>query len=88
MPAPADVQAATLQRFLDAWERWSAEEQLALFSDDFTQATLPLRLGIPPRTRAQVEQVLPKLVELVKSYQVRKKITSLDSSKRKATRAD
>ncbi|KKA17950.1 hypothetical protein T310_8109 [Rasamsonia emersonii CBS 393.64] len=70
MPAPAHVQAATLQRFLDAWKKWDAEEWLAVFADDFTQVTLPFGLGIPPRPRAQVEQVLPALVATVKSYEL------------------
>lgn len=75
MPAPAHVQAATLQRFLDAWKKWDAEEWLAVFADDFTQVTLPFGLGIPPRPRAQVEQVLPALVATVKSYEVRETAT-------------
>jgi ketosteroid isomerase-like protein len=70
MPSPAEVQSATLQRFLDAWKRWDAQAWLAEFSDDFTQLTLPLNLGIPSRPRAQVEQVLPALMATIKSYEV------------------
>lgn len=72
MPAPAGIQAATLQRFLDAWKKWDANEWLALFAEDFTQVTLPFGLGVPSRSRAQVEQVLPALVATVRSYEVRK----------------
>lgn len=71
MPAPAQVQAATLQQFLNAWKKWDAKEWLAIFADDFTQVTMPLGLGIPTRSRAEVEQVLPALVATVKSYEVR-----------------
>nr|UYO77240.1 cytochrome P450 monooxygenase [Trichoderma psychrophilum] len=70
MPAPAEVQVATLQKFIDAWKRWDAQEWLSTFSDDFTQLTLPLGLGIPNRPRAQVEQVLPALMATVKSYEL------------------
>nr|UYO77215.1 monooxygenase [Trichoderma crystalligenum] len=70
MPAPAEIQAATLQKFMDAWKKWDAPEFLSLFSDDFTQVTLPLGLGIPSRPRAQVEQVLPALMATIKSYEL------------------
>lgn len=70
MPAPEKTQAATLEKFIDAWKRWDAQEWLALFSDEFTQVTLPLGLGIPSRPRAQVAQVLPALMATVKSYEV------------------
>ena len=81
-PAPAHIQAATLQRFLDAWKNWDAEEWLAIFADDFTQVTTPFGLGIPSRSRAEVEQVLPALVATVKSYEVRNKTTLVRSRKR------
>ena len=71
MPAPAAVQAATLQRFQHAWEKWDAQEWLDNFSDDFTQVTLPFRLAIPTRTKAEAANILPALVATVKSYQVR-----------------
>jgi ketosteroid isomerase-like protein len=77
MPAPAHVQAATLQQFLDSWKKWDAEEWLDVFADDFTQVTMPFRLGIPSRTRAEVEQVLPALIATVKSYEVREIATSV-----------
>jgi len=70
MPAPAHVQAATLQQYLEAWKNWDAEEQLALFADDFTMVTLPYGLGIPTRTRAQAAQVLPALNSAVTSYEL------------------
>ena len=81
MSALSLVQAATLQRFLHAWEKWDAEEFLAVFANDFTQVTLPLGLGIPTKSRAEVEQVFPALIAVVKSYQVRE-ATYLDVIKR------
>ncbi|KAF7162470.1 hypothetical protein CNMCM5623_007761 [Aspergillus felis] len=84
MPAPAEVQKATLQRFLDAWKRWDAQAWLAEFSDDFTQVTLPLNLGVPSRPRAQVEQVLPALMATVKSYELTIRHVVHDAASNKA----
>jgi predicted Rdx family selenoprotein len=70
MPAPASTQAATLQRFISAWEKWEAQEWISTFSDDFQQVTMPLGLNIPPRTRKEVEVILPALMATVDSYEV------------------
>ena len=70
MSAPADIQANTLQQFLDAWKRWNAEDWLNIFADDMTQVTMPFALGMAPRPRAEVEQTLPALVATVQSYEV------------------
>lgn len=76
MPAPHHVQVATLERFVDAWKRWSAEDMIAEFADDFTQATLPFGMGIPERQKSAVQQVLPVLVGTVSDYKVRTIYTS------------
>lgn len=70
MSRPAEVQEATLQKFITAWEAWSSEGQLAVFTDDIIQRTLPFSLGIPPRTRQQMGDVLPRLEEVVSNYKV------------------
>ena len=70
MPAQAYIQAATLNRFLDAWKKWDATEWLATFADDFEQVSLPFSMGLPARTRAEVDMVLPKLMATVTNYQV------------------
>nr|UYO77228.1 monooxygenase [Trichoderma oligosporum] len=84
MPAPAEIQAATLQKFIDSWKRWDSREFLSLFSDDFTQVTLPLGLGIPSRPRAQVEQVLPALMATIKSYELNVRHVIHDATANKA----
>jgi hypothetical protein len=71
MTASRDVQAATLQKFIDGWKKWNAEEWMATFADHFTQITLPFQLGVPTRTRTQVDQILPALIATVQSYEVR-----------------
>jgi len=70
MSDTSTAQRLTLERFLNAWRRWSAADQLATFADDFTQVTLPASLGVPNRSRQQVEIMLPALVAIVKSFKV------------------
>lgn len=70
MPAPAHVQEKTLNIFMEAWARWSAKDMLAVFSDDFMQSSLPFSLGVPARTRPEVEAVLPKLMQTVTNFKV------------------
>jgi len=70
MPAPASVQAATIDKFIAAWKRFTPKDMLATWSDDFTQHTLPFSLGHASRTRAQVEATLPKLAQILTNYTV------------------
>ncbi|KAK0729555.1 hypothetical protein B0H67DRAFT_638157 [Lasiosphaeris hirsuta] len=62
MPSPADAQVATLDKFLAAWQKGSAAETIALWSDDFTQRLLPLSLGRPALTRAQASAALSMMM--------------------------
>jgi hypothetical protein len=66
------AQAATLQRFIDAWKRWSAEDTISLFaeSEDFRQVTMPFQMHVPERTRSEVQQTLPYVVRAVNNYDV------------------
>ena len=75
MPAPADVQRATLDRFIAGWSNWSAAEMVEPWTEDCTQVTLPFSLNHPPRTRAQVEVTLPLLQKVVTGYEVSKNTT-------------
>ncbi|KAK4233719.1 hypothetical protein C8A03DRAFT_47798 [Achaetomium macrosporum] len=61
MPAPAHIQAATLGKFLAAWNDQNAQDTIALWSDDFKQRLLPLSLGTPVQSRAEAEAIYPKL---------------------------
>ncbi|KAH6629943.1 hypothetical protein B0J18DRAFT_85841 [Chaetomium sp. MPI-SDFR-AT-0129] len=70
MATPADVQQATLARFVAGWKNWSAAEMAQVWSEDYTQAALPFSLGHPPRTRAQVEATLPLLQKVVTDYEL------------------
>lgn len=70
MPAAADVQAATLTKFLTAWKHGRANDTMALWSDDFTQRLLPLSLGAPCNSNAQAQLIYPKLVEALTNWKV------------------
>jgi hypothetical protein len=69
MPGPPHIQAQTLERFIEAWRKWSPKDWLKTFADDFTQCTLPMASEIPPRDKSTVDKVLPKLMEVVTNYQ-------------------
>lgn len=72
MPAPADIQAATLNKFLAAWREGSAPDTMALWSDDFKQRSLPLSLGESSfRSRDQAALFYPVLVENLRNWEVR-----------------
>ncbi|KAG6358772.1 hypothetical protein INS49_012291 [Diaporthe citri] len=63
MPAPAHVQAATLDKFLASWKDSNPGNTMALWSDDFTQRILPLSLGMPVNSRVEAETFYPNLVK-------------------------
>lgn len=70
MPAPAHVQAATLEKLLEAWKTLHTKDTMALWSDDFKQRILPLSLELPVQSRAQVEEMYPKLTEALSNWKV------------------
>lgn len=72
MPASADIQAATLNKFLASWREGSAPDTMALWSDDFKQRLLPLSLGESSfRSRDQAAFFYPVLVENLRNWEVR-----------------
>jgi hypothetical protein len=70
MPAPAEVQAATLAKFIQGWEEWTPESFLAMWSDDCTQQNLPFSSQSPVKNRAHVEQLFPILMSLLTNFKV------------------
>lgn len=72
MPAPAHIQAATLDKFLVAWKDQAVEDTIALWSDDFKQQLLPSSLRLPTHTRAEAEKVYPKLTGSLRNWKVSK----------------
>ncbi|KAL7783302.1 hypothetical protein V8C43DRAFT_185909 [Trichoderma afarasin] len=81
MPAPADVQTDTLNKFLAAWETNNIEDTVALWSDDFTQQLLPLSLGIPENSRAKAEIAYPRLMKNLTNWKVEVKNVVHDTAR-------
>jgi hypothetical protein len=65
-----EAQKITLDNFIKAFSDWSAEGQLACFTEDYKQRTLPLSLGIPGRSKKEAAHSLPKLEEVVRNVKV------------------
>ncbi|KAJ5600238.1 hypothetical protein N7450_001305 [Penicillium hetheringtonii] len=84
MPSPAHIQAATLQKFLAGWKKFTAEEWMATWSTDSRQKLLPFSLGVPSRSRTEVQQVLPKLIGVLNNYEMEIHEVVHDASKGKA----
>ena len=70
MPAQAEVQAATLDKFIAGWKEFTPESWMATWSEDCTQKMLPLSLGVPERSRTEVLGILPRLIGILKNYKV------------------
>ncbi|CAK1362403.1 hypothetical protein CB0940_02340 [Cercospora beticola] len=84
MPADAHVQAATLQKFLAAWKSWNAESWLAVFDDSFEHITMPLNLGLPPKTKAEVAATLPTMMSAIRDCEFNVHETVHDPDRNKA----
>ncbi|KAH8653813.1 hypothetical protein BX600DRAFT_440865 [Xylariales sp. PMI_506] len=70
MLAPADVQATTLQRFINGWKGWTPEGFLASWTHDCTQQTLPFSLAAPIRSRADSESIFPMMMSFISDFQL------------------
>ncbi|TVY84587.1 Monooxygenase ptaG [Lachnellula suecica] len=70
MSAPANIQAATIDKYVAGWKKMSPQEMLATWSGNATQQGLPFTMSQPPKTRAQVEASLPKLSEILLNFKV------------------
>ncbi|KAL9111227.1 MAG: hypothetical protein Q9227_004305 [Pyrenula ochraceoflavens] len=68
MPAPASIQVATLDKFIEGWKKWTYEDMTATWSDDCKQRMRPFTMGVPARSRAEVAHVLPTLISVLKNY--------------------
>jgi hypothetical protein len=70
MPAAANIQSATLDRFIKGWSKWTPDF-LETWSDDLTFTTLPFSYGKPTRARAQLESRYLLLMSTLTNFQVR-----------------
>ncbi|ORX99968.1 hypothetical protein BCR34DRAFT_606450 [Clohesyomyces aquaticus] len=83
MPAPAEAQAATLERFIKAWGKWTPQF-LEEWSEDLTFSTLPFSYGKPTRTRAQVQERYLLLIATPTNFQLKIHNVAHDASQGKA----
>jgi hypothetical protein len=72
MSPKAEVQAATVEKFIEGWRGWTPEGFLATWSEDCQQKTLPFSFGVPIRTRAHCEQIFPVLMSVLSNFEVSK----------------
>nr|POF02473.1 scytalone dehydratase [Quercus suber] len=70
MPGPIDAQTKTLRTFIDAWTKWDVTAYLEVLDKDFVQVMMPVNMGIPPRSRAEVERHLPLVMGVVKNFKI------------------
>ncbi|KAG5978948.1 hypothetical protein E4U55_005717 [Claviceps digitariae] len=80
----AEVQAATLERFLAGWGAWTMDTFFETLSDDFTQKPLPLSLMQSARTREELYPVLGCLMDMLKNFKLTVHNTIHDPIKRTA----
>ena len=65
----AEVQASTLDAFIQGWKEWTLEAFVATWSEDCTQTALPFHSGHPARGRAELEPLFAKMMPLLTDYQ-------------------
>ncbi|KAI9667452.1 MAG: hypothetical protein M1821_000268 [Bathelium mastoideum] len=70
MPAAIDAQAATLDQFIAGWKNWTPEDWMSSWSDNCELRMLPFSLGLPTKSRAEVQVILPKLMKILTNYEL------------------
>lgn len=70
MPAASEIQAATLQKYIDGWRGWTVDGFLASWSQNCTQQALPFSSGKPLLQRAEAERLFPHLMSVMTDFQV------------------
>ncbi|KAG6116499.1 hypothetical protein E4U13_001830 [Claviceps humidiphila] len=68
MPAPVEIQKATLSKFIDAWERWNADDFIGLWSDSFTFKVLPFSDEKPTRPRDKIGPMYRNFIGTLTNY--------------------
>lgn len=79
MPAPAEIQAATLDEFIKGWEGWTPRGFLDTWSNSCTQKALPFSANVPIQTKEHMEHLFPILMSLLTDFQVRRSFMSNNS---------
>ncbi|KAG5956220.1 hypothetical protein E4U57_002777 [Claviceps arundinis] len=84
MPAPVEIQKATLSKFIDAWERWNADDFIGLWSDSFTFKVLPFSDEKPTRPRDKIEPMYRNFIGTLTNYKLDVKYVVHDAANGKA----
>jgi hypothetical protein len=66
----AEVQAATLDKFIQGWAGWTPEGFLATWADGCTQQNLPFSSKSEVKTHAHVEHLFPVLMSILTNFEV------------------
>ncbi|KAK6858845.1 hypothetical protein PG995_004698 [Apiospora arundinis] len=81
MASLAQVQADTLDKFLEAWKNQEAQKTIDLWSENFMQRLLPYSLGAAVQSRAQAEGIYPVLTSSLSNWKLDIKEIVHDSSR-------
>ncbi|EFX02673.1 NAD-dependent epimerase [Grosmannia clavigera kw1407] len=66
-----EIQAATLQRFIEGWASWTPEGFLDSWSDNCTQQNLPFCQNSPVKTRETVVLFFPILMSILTNFKLK-----------------
>ncbi|KAL1854847.1 hypothetical protein VTK73DRAFT_8684 [Phialemonium thermophilum] len=66
----AEVQKATLDRFIQTWAEWSPDGFMETWTDDCTQQNLPFSMNSDVKTREQVKHFFPVLMSLLTNFKL------------------
>ena len=67
----AAKQAATLEKFIKGWAKWTPESFLESWADGCTQQNLPFSYKSEVKTRDTVEKLFPVLMSILTNFEVR-----------------
>ncbi|KAK8045576.1 hypothetical protein PG993_005600 [Apiospora rasikravindrae] len=70
MSSLAEVQADTLNKFLEAWRTQDVGTTIELWSDDFKQRLLPDSLGAAVKSRAEAAVIYPVLTSNLSNWKL------------------
>lgn len=73
MPGSAEVQRATIDKFIDGWKTKDPQAWISNWTDDCTNTILPFSMKHPGWSKTEVSEVqLPKLFGNLFNWEVRR----------------
>ncbi|KAL2156765.1 hypothetical protein VTH82DRAFT_1511 [Thermothelomyces myriococcoides] len=70
MSDQAAVQEATLDEFIEAWKRWKPDTFFDTWTDNCTVTSLPFSLGVPTRSREEMDKLIPALMGVMSNWEL------------------